>query len=64
MNAKNLGFVMASLSSVRESVRNPTIPMRPSLFGGKLHGEMRLIYNRNGNKHKIQSQLICIRWLY
>ena len=27
---------------VRPSVRNPTMLMSPCLFGGKLHGEMRL----------------------
>ena len=26
----------------RKSVRNPTMVIRPCLFGGKLHGEMRL----------------------
>ena len=40
MNAKNFGLVMTSLLSVRLSVRNPTMLMRPCLFGGKLHGEI------------------------
>ena len=31
---------MTSLLSVRPSVRNPTMLMRPCLFGGKLHGEI------------------------
>ena len=31
---------MTSFLSIRPSVRNPTMLMRPCLFGGKLHGEI------------------------
>ena len=40
MNARNFGLDMTSFLSIRPSVRNPTMLMRPCLFGGKLHGEI------------------------
>ena len=42
INEKNFALVMTSRPSARPSVRNPTMLMRPCLFCGKLHGEMRL----------------------
>ena len=42
MNAKNFGLVMTSWRHFCPSVHNPTMPMRPCLFGVKLYGEMRL----------------------
>ena len=58
MNARNFGYDVTSVGpSIRTCVRNPTILMRPCLFGGKLHGEMRLRKN-NRNAKEQTSKLI------
>ena len=52
VNARNFGLVMTSLLSVR----NPAMLMRPYLFGGKLHGEIRL--RRKNKKYNVSLYVV------